>query len=134
MNQINLIGRVGKAPEVKTLESGKVAKFSLAVSEKVRKGDERIEETEWFNVCVFGKTAEVVERFVAKGDKVFISGKYKTREYEKDGEKKRFSEVLVAQLELLGERRDTGNQAEAAKSDEIPAPVVHAQPDDDLPF
>lgn len=140
LNQINLIGRVGKTPEMKNLESGKVAKFSLAVSEKTTRNGERVEETEWFNVAVFGKTAEVVERYVNRGDLLFITGHIKTRRYQtKEGEDKTFTEVIVNALQMLG-TKGAGQQDEprpqATHSPEpLPAPDLLTQPiEDDLPF
>jgi single-strand DNA-binding protein len=106
MNQLNIIGRVGKDPEVRTLESGKLAKFTLAVSEKFTKNGEKVEETEWFNVTLFGKLAEVAEKWVTKGDHLFVTGKIKSREWEdKEGTKRRFYEVHANGLEMLGGKK-----------------------------
>lgn len=120
MNYISLIGRVGKDPETRTLESGKVTKFTLAVSEKHTKNGEKVEETEWFNVVIFGKLAEIAEKYVSKGDMIFVSGKMKSREYEdKEGVKKRFYEVLVSNLEMLGSKKDRSSEATETDSAEI---------------
>ena len=105
MNQINLIGRVGKDPELKNIGSINVAKFSLAVSEKYTKDGERIEKTEWFNVVIFGKLSEIAEKYVHKGDMLFISGKITSHEYEKDGIKQRSYEVNVNNMEMLGGKK-----------------------------
>lgn len=105
MNQINIIGRVGKEPEVKNIGSTTVAKFSLAVSEKYTKDGERVEKTEWFNVAIFGKLSEVVEKYVHKGDMLFLSGKITSHEYEKNGVKQRSYEVNANTMELLGGKK-----------------------------
>ena len=68
LNKIQLIGRVGKDPEVRTLESGKVASFSLATTEKFKDR----EQTEWHSITCFGNTATVAESYVHKGDLLYI--------------------------------------------------------------
>lgn len=137
MNQLNIIGRVGKDPEIKDLESGiKVAKFTIAVSEKHTKNGEKVENTEWFNVAVFGKLAEVVEKWVHKGDQLYVTGRFTSREYEKDGKKSRFYELNASGIEMLGGKKETSAQA----SDDVPVsnrPVsapLDEMPADDLPF
>lgn len=137
MNKIFLIGRTGKAPEIKNLEAGKVAKFTLAVSEKVTRDGEKKEETEWFNIAAFGKLAEVCENYVHKGDRICVIGKYKTREYtDKDGAKKTFSEVLASDVELLGSKSEGEEKSKQEASIEVQAPVKRKElpPEDDLPF
>lgn len=137
MNKIFLIGRTGKAPEINNLESGKVAKFSLAVSEKTTRNGEKKEETEWFNIAAFGKLAEVCENYVHKGDRICIIGKYKTREYtDKEGVQKRFSEVLASDIELLGSKAEGEEKSKQDASVEVQAPIpgLDTPPIDDLPF
>lgn len=131
MNVIHLIGRVGKDPEIKNLESGtKVAKFSLAVSEKFTRNGERVEETEWFNIAIFGKLAEVAEKYVNKGDKLQVSGKFRSREYEdKEGITRRAYEVNASGMEMLGGK--PGEAKPEAVQDQVP---TAAEPIDDLPF
>jgi single-strand DNA-binding protein len=134
MNQLNIIGRVGKDPETKDLESGtKIAKFTLAVSENVTKNNEKVTITEWFNIAVFGKLAEVVEKWVHKGDQLYVTGKFQSREYEKDGEKKRFYEVNANGIEMLGGKKESSPQAEPASNRPVSTPLEE-MPADDLPF
>ena len=104
MNRITIIGRVGQDPKVHTFESGtKKASFSLATSEKYKdKQGNKVEETEWHNCVIFGKMAEVVEKYVNKGDLLALEGRVKTREYEdKDGNKKYITEVICSTMEML---------------------------------
>lgn len=105
-NQINLIGRVGKDPEVRTIASGKsVAKFSLAVNRPGKK-----DETDWFNVELWGKQAEVAQEYVRKGALIAVSGSCQIDEWtDKDGNKQRAVKVAADNFQLL-ERRQDGQQ------------------------
>ncbi|MDX1471749.1 MAG: single-stranded DNA-binding protein [Flavobacteriaceae bacterium] len=104
-NKVQLIGNVGNAPEVRNLESGKkVASFSLATNEffKNSKG-EKVQNTQWHNIVVWGKTAEIVEQYVGKGKEIAIEGKLSSRSYETSkGEKRYVTEVVVNEILLLG--------------------------------
>ena len=103
-NRVTLIGHVGQSPEVKSFDAkGKLARFSLATNDyyKNAKG-EKIEETQWHNVVAWGKTAELIEKYVHKGKEVGLEGKLVTRQYEKDGDKKYITEVVVNDILLLG--------------------------------
>lgn len=106
-NKVQLIGNVGNDPEVKTLESGKkVAHLTIATNESYKndKG-EKVEHTEWHKVVAWGKTAEIIERFVTKGKEIAIEGKLTHRSYEdKNGEKRYITEVVVNDMLLLGNK------------------------------
>ena len=103
-NRVQLIGNVGNDPEVKTLESGKkLAHLTIATNDVYRneKGD-KVEQTEWHRVTAWGKTAEIIEKFVTKGKEVAIDGKLTHRSYDdKNGEKKYITEVVVNEILLL---------------------------------
>lgn len=110
LNKVQLIGRLGKDPEVRSVgnEGKKVANFSLATSEKYKnqKG-EFVESTEWHNVVVWGKPAEVVEKYVKKGSQLYIEGMLKTRMWEKDGVKHYTTEVFCQNFQMLdGAKKD----------------------------
>lgn len=103
-NKVQLIGRVGQDPEIVNLEKGnKVAKFSMAINESyINSKGEKIENTQWHNVVAWGKTAEIVERFVNKGKEIAVEGKLNNRTWEgKDGQKHYATEVLCSELLLL---------------------------------
>ena len=106
-NSVRLIGHIGMNPEVKDLESGKkMAKFTLATNEvyKNQQG-EKITDTSWHNLVVWGKTAEVVQKFLEKGMEVAIEGRITTRSYNsKAGEKHYFTEIVVNELLMLGKK------------------------------
>ncbi len=104
-NKVQLIGNLGQDPEVVTLESGKkLAKFSIATSETYRNAKgEKVEDTQWHNVVAWGKTAEIVENFLAKGKQVAVEGKLTHRSYEtKEGEKRYITEITCNELLMLG--------------------------------
>jgi single-strand DNA-binding protein len=106
-NKVQLIGNLGNAPEVKTLDGGKkMARFSIATHETYRnvKG-EKITETQWHNMIAWGKVAEIAEKYLTKGKEVVVEGKLVNRNYtDKDGNKKYSTEVQVNELLLLGEK------------------------------
>lgn len=99
LNQVCLIGNLGKDPEIKTFNSGdKVANFSMAMSEswKDKQSGEKKEKTEWVNVAVYGDgLVGVIEKYVHKGSKLYVQGSLQTRKYEKDGQDRYATEVVV---------------------------------------
>lgn len=103
-NRVQLIGRVGQDPEIINLESGKkVAKFSLATNENFTntKG-EKVENTDWHNIVAWGKTAEIIEKFVNKGKEIAVDGKISTRSWEdKDGNKRYITEIICSEMLML---------------------------------
>lgn len=106
-NRVQLIGHVGNDPEIKNLEGGrKLANLNVATNEYYTndKG-EKVENTEWHRVVAWGKTAEIIEKYVAKGKEVCIEGKLSSRSYDdKDGNKRYVTEVVVSDLLLLGSK------------------------------
>ena len=117
VNKVILVGRVGKDPEIKTLTSGNmVANFSLATSEtfKDKNTGEKKETTEWHNLVLWGKTAELAGKYVHKGDQLYVEGKITTRSWEKDGIKRYTTEIVVNAMQFLGSKNASGG--EAAKS------------------
>mgnify|MGYP003765378651 FL=1 len=106
-NKVQLIGNLGNAPEVKTLDSGKkMARFSIATNESYRNAKgEKITETQWHNIIAWGKVAELAEKYLTRGKEVMIEGKLVNRNYtDKEGNKKYISEVQLSELLLLGEK------------------------------
>jgi len=104
-NKVQLIGHVGNDPEIKTFDGGKkLAKLSIATNEsyKNEKG-EKVEETQWHNLVAWGKTADIIEKYVVKGKEIAIEGKLAHRSYEdKNGEKRYVTEVVIDELLMLG--------------------------------
>jgi single-strand DNA-binding protein len=107
-NKVQLIGNLGKNPEIITLESGKkLAKFSLATNESYKNAQgEKVTDTQWHNIVAWNKTAEIVEKFLEKGNEIAIEGKLTTRSYEtKEGEKRYITEVVCNELLMLGNKQ-----------------------------
>jgi single-strand DNA-binding protein len=106
-NKVQLIGNLGINPEIKKLESGKkIAKFSLATNEtyKNSKG-EKVDDTQWHNLIAWGKTAELIEKYLQKGSEVAIEGKLTNRSYDdKDGIKRYITEIVVNEILMLGNK------------------------------
>jgi single-strand DNA-binding protein len=125
LNRVTLIGNLGADPEIKTLQSGdKVANISLATTESYKnKAGERVDETEWHRIEFWGKLAEIVEKYLRKGDSIYVEGKIKTEEYEKDGIKRYTTKIRATQMQMLGKRTENTS-----------APTPEIQGDDDLPF
>jgi single-strand DNA-binding protein len=125
VNKVILLGNVGSDPEIKSLPNGTMlAKFGLATSDRRRKDEHGKPATEWHTVVAWDKLAEcVVKPYVTKGTQLYLEGSIRTRTYEKDGQRRYFTEIHADQVELLG----GGTQTER--------PAVEPEPDDDdLPF
>jgi len=105
-NKVQLIGRLGIDPEVKTFNNGQMARLSVATSEKYTNAKgEQIENTQWHNVIAWGKTAEIVEKYLRKGQEVAIQGRLETRQYDdKDGNKRYMTQVVCQELLMLGKK------------------------------
>ena len=104
-NKVQLIGNLGQDPEIVNLESGKkIAKFSMATNDiyKNNKG-EQIKDTQWHNIVAYGKTVDIIEKYLTKGNQIAIEGKLTTRSWDtKEGEKRYITEIICNQLEMLG--------------------------------
>ena len=106
-NSVQLIGRLGKDPEVKTFSNRKKATFSIATTDayKNQKG-EKVEDTQWHNIVIWGKLADVVEKYLSKGQEVAVEGRLVHKNYETDkGEKRYFTEISVNDLLMLGGKK-----------------------------
>lgn len=145
VNKVILVGRLGKDPEVRHLENGAtVANFSLATSEtyKDRQTGERREQTEWHNVVLWRGLAEVVEKYVKKGDMIYIEGKLRTRSWEKDGVTRYTTEVVGDNMTMLGGGSGNSSQSQAGDYSSQQQPSQESEPvqntasdaTDDLPF
>ncbi|HEY0732898.1 MAG TPA: single-stranded DNA-binding protein [Chitinophagaceae bacterium] len=107
-NKVQLIGNLGNNPDIRTLDSGKkMARFSVATDETYRnaKGD-KVTDTQWHTLVAFGKLAEIAEKYLTKGSEVAIEGKLVSRSWtDKEGNKKYTTEVQVAEVLMLGEKK-----------------------------
>lgn len=143
VNKVILIGNVGKDPEVRYLDSGiAVASFPLATTDRaytLANGTQVPERTEWHNLVLWRGLAETAEKYVHKGDKLYVEGKIRTRSYDdQSGTKRYVTEIFVDNMEMLTPR---GANASAPAQQPTAAPVQQQQvatpqntPSDDLPF
>ena len=102
-NKVQLIGHVGQDPEIKQLENGRVANFTIATNDSYTNAKgEKVEQTEWHRVSAWGKTVDIIEQLLKKGSHVAIEGKLTHRSYDdKDGNKRYITEVVANELVLL---------------------------------
>lgn len=129
VNKVILIGNVGGDVKIHTFNDGnKVANFSLATSETYTKKStgEKVTDTEWHNVKASNKLAELCEKYVKKGSKLYCEGKIKTREYEVDGQKRFATEIQMFNMTFLSSNGNTTSEPQQS------APASAAP--DDLPF
>ena len=107
-NQVTLIGRLGKDPELtSTPNGGQVTRFTIATDDSYTDRDgNRVERTDWHNVECWGGLAEVIARYCRKGKEIALSGKLKTDSWEKDGEKKYKTYVLMEDFAFIGKKED----------------------------
>lgn len=144
VNKVILVGNVGKDPEIRHLDSGvPVASFSLATSESYNaKNGERVTTTEWHNIVLWRGLAEVAEKYIKKGAKLYIEGKITHRQYEQDGVTKYFTEIVGNNLVMLDSKNqnttnETNNNVAQSQPDTISSSepeIEDASGDEDLPF
>ena len=128
MNKVILIGNLGKNPELRDVKETKVATFTLATTSGY--GDNK--KTLWHNVTLWGKTAEVAGEYLKKGSKVCVVGEINYREYEKDGEKKYFTEIVGRELEMLSPKQSESEEETPISQETIQGAMPSN--DDDCPF
>lgn len=140
LNKILLIGNCGQAPQIRTVGENKVANFTLATTEKYRDRNGEVKEnTEWHNIVIWGKLADVAEKYVQKGTQLYIEGKLKTEKYTaNDGTDRYTTKVYALSMQLLGGKPDgQQNQAPQQRPQYQTTPIVDGiveLQDDDLPF
>ena len=144
VNKVILVGRLGKEPEVRNLENGAVvANFAMATSEvyKDKTTGERKEITDWHNIVLWRGLAEITQKYLHKGDMVYIEGKMRTRSWEKDGVTRYTTEVIADNMTMLSGKPGggSGGSAEYASSEKQNSgsfnnPPVETSSTDDLPF
>ena len=153
VNMAIVVGFVGNDPRINTLQSGrKVASFPLATTEAgyvTQSGQTVPERTEWHNIVVWGKTAEVVEKYVRKGSSLYIQGKIRNRSFDgNDGQKRYVTEIECEVMQMLDRRQDnqssqaqntaqnpqTASNPYNSSSAPFPPPQAQENGNDDLPF
>lgn len=112
VNKVILVGNVGKDPEVRHMDNGvSVANFSLATTESYKnKAGEKVVTTEWHRLVLWRGLAEIAEKYVKKGSQIYVEGKLKTRDYDKDGQKHYTTEIFVDVMQMLGSKSEAHNE------------------------
>ena len=141
INKVILLGRVGRNPEIKDVNGAKVAQFSLATSEKYKDRNGEVKElTEWHNIVAWRQSADICEKYVKKGDQLFVEGRIKSRTWETDrGEKRYVTDIVVDKIELLSKPSAPQSQSAPASAPQprvqsVPLPQAGAPEDGDMPF
>ncbi|MCB9361603.1 MAG: single-stranded DNA-binding protein [Flavobacteriales bacterium] len=139
INKVILVGNLGKDPEVRYLEGGTaVANFPIATSEtyKDRTSGEKKTITEWHNVVVWRGLAEIAEKYLKKGNQVYIEGKLRTRQWQdKDGNNRYTTEIVGDNMQMLGGKRDDSTPSNTNTSSQAEPPIDNSNDiADDLPF
>ncbi len=141
INKVILVGRLGRDPELRYTPSGTaVANFSMATDERWSSNGETQSRTEWHNIVVWSKLAEICNQYLTKGRLVFIEGRLQTRDWEdKDGNKRRTTEIVATDMKMLGGRREDAPvgqtvAAETGSSSESSNDMEVGITDDDIPF
>lgn len=141
INKVILVGNVGTDPEIRTLDNGiKCARIRLATTERVyiKEKNETKENTEWHSITLWRGLAEVVDKYIRKGSQLYIEGKLRTREYDKNGVKCFATEIVAEELKMLG-KREAVSQSTPAPAPAAPAPAPSytpppVDPFDEIPF
>lgn len=139
VNKVILLGNLGKDPEIRTLESGaKLARVSLATNEYFKnKNGEMIERTEWHNVILWHRRAELAEKYLKRGSPLYVEGRLQTRNWDdKDGVKRYTTEIIADVVNLVGGRQQDSAGSTPPANDRVADPKDTDIPpeEDDLPF
>lgn len=139
INKVILIGRLGDDIKMRYFDEGNsIASFPLATDETYtsKQTGERITNTDWHNIVVRNKLAEICEKYLVKGDKVYVEGKLKNRQWEQDGIKRYITEVHVSEMSMLSNRKNTENVSNTQKDNPPTSSISTAEKEekDDLPF
>lgn len=137
VNRAIILGNLGKDPEVRYMASGSaVTSITVATSEswKDKQTGEKEERTEWHNITAFGKLAEIMEKYLKKGSKVYIEGKIQTDKYEKDGVTKYSTKIIARDLQMLDSKQASSEPAQQAAPQPSNQQAASDDFSDDIPF
>ena len=143
LNKVMLIGNVGQDPELRyTPDGNPVANFSIAVNRRRRVGEEYKDETEWFNIVCFSRTAENVNQYLTKGQKVYVEGRFQSSEYVgQDGNQRKSFEVIANEVNFLSTKNEADSinqntaQSTAQSTEKQEASTTDNEDEDkDLPW
>lgn len=149
LNKVILIGRLGQEPTIRHMPNGEaVCNFSVATSESWKdQNGQRQERTEWHNITMYRRLAEIAGQYLKTGSQVYLEGKIQSRKYtDKNGVERTAYDIIVNEMKMLGGGGSDGQQAQSAAQGETPtpprrqypatpaAPVDVSDESDDIPF
>ena len=139
LNKVMLIGNVGQDPELRyTPDGNPVANFSIAVNRRRKVGDEFKDETEWFNIVCFSRTAENVNQYLSKGQKVYVEGRFQSSEYVgQDGNQRKSYEVIANDVTFLSTKSEAESKNQSSSQNKAATeskPIDSDDEDKDLPW
>ena len=140
VNKVILVGRLGQDPDVRYMPNETaVCNFSLATSSSYKdKTGEKVDQTEWHRIVMFGKVAEIAKEYLKKGSQIFVEGRLQTRKWQdKSGADRWTTEIVGSELTMLGSRQTNSSNDMAANQSESPFPQDEGGQgltDDDIPF
>ncbi len=139
INKVILIGHLGDEIKMHYFEGGNsIGRFPLATNESYtnRQTGERVTNTDWHNIVVRNKLAEICEKYLSKGDRVYLEGKIKNRQYEVEGQKRYTTEIHVQEMTFLSTKKELNPAAGMNSAQPIQStnPPASKEEDDDLPF
>ncbi|NVK52879.1 MAG: single-stranded DNA-binding protein [Flavobacteriaceae bacterium] len=136
LNKVMLIGHLGDEVKMHYFDGGNsIGRFPIATNETYtnRQTGEKVTSTEWHNIVVRNKLAEICEKYLSKGDKVYCEGRIKTRQWEQDGQKRYTTEIHIVDMTFLTTKKEiTATQNQPSSNQESSTNV--AEENDDLPF
>ncbi len=136
INKVILIGHLGDEIKMHYFDGGNsIGRFPLATNESYtnKQTGERVTTTEWHNIVVRNKLAEICEKYLSKGDKVYCEGRIKTRQWEQDGVKRYTTEIHVFDMNFLSTKKETQSNQKTQNTNTT-TPENTANQNDDLPF
>lgn len=141
LNKVILIGHLGDDVKIHNFEGGGcIGRFPLATNESYtnKQTNEKVTNTEWHNIVVRNKAAEICQKYLSKGDKVYVEGKLKNKQWEQDGVKRYATEVIVTEMTMLSTKKNTDSSAPAPQQNNTIAAAepktIAPEENDDLPF
>lgn len=141
VNKVILIGNVGRDPETKYMSDGSaVCNLTLATTRRYKdKSGQQQADTEWHRISLFGRLAEIAEKYVKKGDPLYVTGRLRTRKYTaRDGSEKQQTEVIAEEIQLLSAKSSSESATPVHSAPKTPTPkpsaLTSAFPDEEVPF
>jgi single-strand DNA-binding protein len=135
LNKVMLIGHLGDEVKMHYFEGGNaIGRFPIATNESYtnKQTGEKVTNTEWHNIVVRNKLAEICEKYLSKGDKIYCEGRLKTRQWEQEGQKRYSTEIHVVDMTFLTTKKETAKPVNL--TEEKPESNTKVEENDDLPF